>query len=338
MVYKMLRAEGYPTDPVKRKKRLEELNTARWPSELPQNMTNSPGQLPQGPSATPNSYTTFSNSQPSIHLPVRYSICVPEFHLEDTKVEFQSANLSQHGQTRGYPLDASEDGHVVQTEQTPAAVPSESSLYHTPLTSADFQEGQNPFAGLFDGGALYPDFRLHYPLESLKTPTITRSQIFRNEPESEPLSQSHMMVRDVTESFDAPGPMSSSGDDSFSTVVDTSSTFTQAPRPATTGVSRKTSSTSLAFHSSSYPPGGLGFAAYFSTSFDMTNEMQPEHQQQPPSLMEAQTINQPSRRRRITAQEWESQRDLIHHLYITERSPLSSVMDTMSKEHGFNAT
>lgn len=245
MVYKMLRAEGYPTDPAERMKRLKELNTARWPSELPQNMTNSPGQLPQGPSTTPNSYTTFSNSQPSIHLPVRNSICVPEFHLEDAQVEFQSANLSQHGQTLGYPLDASEDGHLVQTEQTPAAVPSEPSLYHTPLTSADFQEGQNEFAGLFDGGALYPNFGLHYPPGSLKTPTITPSQIFRNEPEPEPLSQSHLMVGDVTESFDAPGPMSSSEDDSFSTVVDTSSTFTQAPRPATTNVSRKTSSTSL---------------------------------------------------------------------------------------------
>jgi hypothetical protein len=50
----------------------------------------------------------------------------------------------------------------------------------------------------------------------------------------------------------------------------------------------------------------------------------------------AQTVDKTSCRH--TEQEWESQKELIHHLYITEDSTVKNVRTTLSRDWGFEAT
>jgi hypothetical protein len=67
------------------------------------------------------------------------------------------------------------------------------------------------------------------------------------------------------------------------------------------------------------------------TSHDTTNEMQPEEQKEPPGLMEVPILRRFGR----PALDWESQKELIHRLYIIENFTLAAVRETLSLERGF---
>lgn len=65
-------------------------------------------------------------------------------------------------------------------------------------------------------------------------------------------------------------------------------------------------------------------------SYDTTNEMQPEEQKEPPGLMEVPILRRLGR----PALDWESQKELIHRLYIIERFSLAAIRETLSLERG----
>jgi hypothetical protein len=62
------------------------------------------------------------------------------------------------------------------------------------------------------------------------------------------------------------------------------------------------------------------------------NEMQPEEQKEPPGLMEVPILRGFGR---PALEDWESQKELIHRLYLIESFSLAAVRETLSLECGF---